>query len=108
MIDCKSHSDGKHRFSHHVVDRMAKQCACGLVVPPLERRSKTPLLEELRGWKELPGMSDDAIYKLYVMRRAADEIEKLRRTNEELVNFIRTSAINATKFAASYDPERRA
>lgn len=37
------------------------------------------LVTELRGWKENLAMSDDARRKCYLMRNAADEIERLRR-----------------------------
>lgn len=34
------------------------------------------LTDELRGWKEVPGMSDDAIRKLFLMDEAADRLER--------------------------------
>ena len=42
-------------------------------------QTTTDLVAELRGWGEVEGMSDDARRKLWLMQRAADEIEHLRR-----------------------------
>lgn len=36
------------------------------------------LIAELRGWHEIEGMSDDARRKLWLMRKAADAIERLQ------------------------------
>lgn len=33
---------------------------------------------QLRGWREVDGMSDDARRKLWLMCKAADEIDRLR------------------------------
>ena len=37
------------------------------------------LTDELRGWKEHDGMSDDAIRKVWLMHRAADRLDRQRR-----------------------------
>lgn len=42
-------------------------------------RAVTDLVEQLRGWQENDGMSDDARRKVWMMRTAASEIEHLRK-----------------------------
>ncbi len=44
---------------------------------PNVRQADPTLVEELRGWREVDDMSDDARRKLWLMRRAANEIERL-------------------------------
>lgn len=41
-------------------------------------------LAELRGWSETDAMSDDARRKVWLLHRAADEIERLRDKIEAL------------------------
>lgn len=47
------------------------------------------LPDQLRGWREVDGMSDDARRKLWLMRKAADEIERLNTPNTEMEKALR-------------------
>jgi len=49
----------------------------------MENNDTNMLIAELRGWREMDGMSDDARRKLWLMRKAADEIDRLQEMVEE-------------------------
>jgi hypothetical protein len=46
------------------------------------------LSQELRGWTETDGMSDDGRRKLWLMRQAADQLDQLRQQLLELADAV--------------------
>jgi len=46
------------------------------------------LSQELRGWIETEGMSDDGRRKLWLMRQAAGELERLRKQLVDLADAV--------------------